>query len=65
MVRTSRYAYTEYANGERELYDLRRDPAELDNVDGQAPYASTEASLAKRLAALRRCSGTDGPRACE
>jgi N-acetylglucosamine-6-sulfatase len=65
MVRTSRYAYTEYANGERELYDLRRDPAELDNVDGQATYAATEARLAKRLAALRRCSGTDGPRACE
>jgi N-acetylglucosamine-6-sulfatase len=64
-VRTDRYVFTEYADGQRELYNLRRDPWELDNVDGHPGYARTEATLAARLAALRRCSGTIGPHACE
>ena len=29
-LRTYRYVYAQYANGERELYDLERDPYELD-----------------------------------
>jgi N-acetylglucosamine-6-sulfatase len=64
-IRTPTYAYTRYADGERELYNLRSDPAELDNVAGDPAYAAVEAGLAARLAALRRCSGTSGPRACE
>jgi N-acetylglucosamine-6-sulfatase len=64
-IRTRRYTYVDYASGERELYDLRRDPWELKNVDGHRAYAATEASLAQRLAALRRCSGTRGAGACE
>jgi N-acetylglucosamine-6-sulfatase len=64
-IRTPDYAYTRYADGERELYDLERDPFELRNVAGDRAYAAPEASLAQRLAALRRCKGTRGPRACE
>ena len=64
-IRTRRFTYTIYADGERELYDLRRDPWELDNVAGHPAYAAVEASLARRLRALRRCSGTRGPRGCE
>ena len=34
-VRTPRFLYAEYANGEKELYDLAKDPDELNNVAGQ------------------------------
>jgi arylsulfatase A-like enzyme len=44
-VHTSRYLYVEYQRGWRELYDLRRDPWELDNVAGSARYAPVERSL--------------------
>jgi N-acetylglucosamine-6-sulfatase len=64
-IRTARYTYVEYADGERELYDLERDPNELRNLDGQPADAATEAALAQRLAALRVCSGHSGPDPCE
>lgn len=31
-IRSPRYKYAEYNTGEQELYDLRRDPGELDNL---------------------------------
>jgi hypothetical protein len=31
-MRTRRFLYVEYANGDREFYDLRTDPYELDNL---------------------------------
>ena len=34
-VQSKRYLYVEYENGWRELYDLRRDPWELDNITGE------------------------------
>ena len=43
-VRTTRYLYVEYVTGEEELYDLRKDPYELQNVaadPAQAPLKST------------------------
>ncbi len=53
-IRTERYVFIEYADGERELYDLRTDPDELDNV-----ALSADPALIKRLsdwlAALRSC----------
>jgi arylsulfatase A-like enzyme len=52
-VRTSRYLYVEYANGDRELYDVRRDPSQADNLAGTAP--ALEASLARKLQRLRHC----------
>lgn len=55
-LRTSEWLYVEYASGERELYDLRRDPDELDNV-----YASADVRLrdclADQLATMRGCAG--------
>jgi N-acetylglucosamine-6-sulfatase len=45
-----------------ELYDLRNDPDELENV---AAVSDRVERLAERLAALRGCSGTTGPDACE
>jgi N-acetylglucosamine-6-sulfatase len=36
MVRTGRYKYIEYHNGEKELYDLQDDPYELESFDESA-----------------------------
>jgi hypothetical protein len=36
-VRTDRYLYARYATGERELYDLEADPAQLDDLAGGRP----------------------------
>ena len=59
-IRTRRYAYSELATGERELYDLAQDPDELDNRAGDPDYVTTQANLAARLRALRSCSGVPG-----
>jgi N-acetylglucosamine-6-sulfatase len=56
-LRTSRYAYVEYADREVELYDLRRDPYELDNLAGTLGAAALQARLAARLESLRHCAG--------
>jgi hypothetical protein len=57
-LRNDRFVYAEHDNGERELYDLRRDPDQLDSLDGDPDYESIEARLAERLAALQICAGT-------
>jgi N-acetylglucosamine-6-sulfatase len=64
-LRNERFVYAEHDNGERELYDLRSDPDQLDNVVGDRRFASVEARLAERLAALQTCAGRGcwrGPR---
>ena len=55
-IRTTAWTYVEYGTGERELYDLTRDPHQLDNVVETADPALVEA-LAARLAGLRTCVG--------
>lgn len=52
-VRTDRYLYVEYVNGDRELYDLTTDPDEMRNLAGTDPVL--EGRLAERIAALRSC----------
>jgi arylsulfatase A-like enzyme len=47
--------YVEYGNGERELYDLRRDPFQLDNRAASTDPALL-AALSTRLVALRVCA---------
>jgi N-acetylglucosamine-6-sulfatase len=56
-LRTRAQLYVEWATGERELYDLRRDPDELDNLAGTPAAAALQAALARRLAQLRDCAG--------
>ena len=53
-MRTHNFLYVEYADGEREYYDLRTDPFELDNL---APYmpAALLAELHSELLAMERC----------
>jgi N-acetylglucosamine-6-sulfatase len=57
-IRTGDWTYVEYGTGERELYDLTRDPHQLDNVVETADPALVEA-LATRLAELRTCGGPE------
>jgi hypothetical protein len=64
-IRTPRYKYIEYADGEPELYDDVVDPYELTNRAHDSAYAGVRAELARRLRLLRSCSGSAcraGPR---
>ena len=56
-IRTPRYLYAEYGNGERELYDLVRDRDELVSRHEDPAYAAVRLELARRLAVLQRCAG--------
>ena len=57
-LRNNRFLYVQHGTtGEQELYDLRRDPYELRNLEDADAYASTRALLARRLRALKRCRG--------
>jgi arylsulfatase A-like enzyme len=55
-VRTQRYLYVEYKTGERELYDLRKDPYELHSLHDSADK-DLISKLEARLDALRDCAG--------
>jgi arylsulfatase A-like enzyme len=52
-MREADWKYTEYPNGEAELYDLVTDPLELDNVAGDPANAARIAAMAARLRELR------------
>ena len=56
-VHTARYLYVEYLNGWRELYDLRKDPWELDNVAQSPGYAQIKLSLHAKLLRLESSPG--------
>ena len=53
-VRGDRYKYTLYQTGEEELYDLLRDPHELDNIASRPAAAALKTRLRQRLARLCR-----------
>jgi arylsulfatase A-like enzyme len=56
-VRSGQYMYIEYANGERELYDLEADPDELVNRASDPALATVRGDLVRRLSRLRTTSG--------
>ncbi len=56
-IRTERYMYAEYNTGEKELYDLLKDPFELQSRHNAPAYAAVKAQLADRLHALQNCAG--------
>ncbi|MFL6690783.1 MAG: sulfatase [Alphaproteobacteria bacterium] len=57
-VATRYYRYMEWPNtGEVELYDMKADPYQLQNVAGQSAYAKIQSDLAKALSALQGCAG--------
>jgi N-acetylglucosamine-6-sulfatase len=57
-LRTKNYLYVEYKTGEHELYDLRKDPYELNNMYATAPPEITQ-RLDAQLDALRQCSAAE------
>lgn len=56
-VRTDRFKYVSYPNGEEELYDLHRDPYELSSHDGDPGYAQELRALRSLYADLVDCKG--------
>jgi arylsulfatase A-like enzyme len=59
-IRVPGWKYVEYANSDKELYDLTTDPYELDNLANRSEYRSKQNELARRLQTLRnaeRCTG--------
>ncbi len=48
-LRSERFRYIRYENGEEELYDHKVDPAEWKNLAGDPAYADTKVSLRKWL----------------
>ncbi len=63
-LRTARYTYVEYDTGERELYDLTDDPAELRSLPVDAAHELRQ-RLHRELVALANCSGAACRRAEE
>ncbi|MGZ8493883.1 MAG: sulfatase family protein [Gemmatirosa sp.] len=58
-LRTSRYMFAVYGNGEEELYDLQVDPYELDNRAFDPAYTAVRAELTDRLQRLRFCAAAN------
>ena len=63
-VRTKRWRYVEYNGGERELYDLRNDPAETTNLGDDPALANVRQRLAELVERFRTCRGQDGAESC-
>jgi len=57
-LRTRDTLYVEYADGQRELYDLATDPFELENLAEEAPPERL-ARLGGALEAMRGCRGSE------
>jgi N-acetylglucosamine-6-sulfatase len=57
-LRTPRYTYIEHEGGEKELYDLKEDPHQVENLYENADTVLLNA-LRSRLDALKECSGTE------
>ena len=51
-VHTDRYVLVRYATGEEELYDLARDPDQMQNVDRSRRYHSVRRTLRAELRSL-------------
>jgi N-acetylglucosamine-6-sulfatase len=58
-VRTRRYVYADYDGRDSELYDLKRDPQQLESLHDVPRFADVRARLSNRLAQLRNCAGAD------
>ena len=56
-IRVGPYKFIHYATGERELYNLNRDPYELQSLAANPRYRNVVAWLAARLRLLADCSG--------
>ncbi len=57
--RVGPYKYVKYAQGDIELYDLERDPRELDNVADAPEYSEVLAYMQTYLPSLVKCAGSE------
>jgi N-acetylglucosamine-6-sulfatase len=56
-IRLGPYKYIEWPDGEKELYDINKDPYELNNIVRDKNYAPIRAFLHEELVRLEECSG--------
>jgi N-acetylglucosamine-6-sulfatase len=56
-IRLGPYKYIEWPDGEKELYDINKDPYELNNIVRNPNYYPIRAFLHKELERLETCSG--------
>jgi arylsulfatase A-like enzyme len=56
-IRTDRYLYVAYRSNTKEMYDLARDPFQLDSVIDDPRYRAARRELRSQLTALKRCRG--------
>jgi arylsulfatase A-like enzyme len=56
-IRSRNFLYAEHANGDRELYNLQKDPYELQSQHANPAYDPIKAALAARLHHLITCAG--------
>jgi N-acetylglucosamine-6-sulfatase len=56
-VRTTRWLYVDYQGGQRELYDLRHDPHQLNSVASNPDLRTRTRTLRRILGDLSRCKG--------
>jgi N-acetylglucosamine-6-sulfatase len=58
-VRTTRWLYVDYQGGQRELYDLRHDPYQLDSVVSDPNLRQRVRTLRRILGDLTRCKAAE------
>ena len=58
-VRTTRWLYVDYKGGQRELYDLKRDPSQLRSLAGDPRLRVRLRTLRRILSDLSSCRGSD------
>ncbi|PVG83353.1 hypothetical protein DDE18_08655 [Nocardioides gansuensis] len=56
-VRTARYTYIRYRNGDTELYDLATDPHQMESLHSSKAHADLRRALAQVWQQLRYCAG--------
>ena len=56
-VRTERFKYVKWSTGGEELYDLKTDPYEMENLASDSASAKTKAGLLSLANRLRNCRG--------
>jgi N-acetylglucosamine-6-sulfatase len=56
-IRTTRWLYVRWRDGSRELYDMKRDPDQLQSLHAGRAHRHVRGVLARRLRALAKCAG--------
>ena len=58
-IRSGHFLYVEYETGDEELYNLNKDPYELESLADDPAFAAKKEALATALAQLRDCRGRE------